>query len=389
MLGWSTVNDVFVQRLNALGNRVWGDSGVQVTNRPGNVSAGNVAITSNGYGGAIVAWVEGDYPEDMMTYTQCIDSAGNILWTQNGITLSDTSMSSGGVAISRDITGRAIVNWSSHKKNGVVDTARMFAQRVSPSGQLQWGMNGIRLGQVLAGGSKRNTSDLLGGAYIGYGNKIQHVDSNGNLLWSAERVEFTSYQTLIQNSSQTINSFSGIWNFWSQETDQQTSFDIYGQYINSLGNILWESIGRPICIETNIQNTPQAISDNHGSAIIVWDDFRNGHSNVYAAKVDTVGTITKIEDQGQLLPLVPYLEQNYPNPFNPSTTIEFFLTTRSYVTLKIFNLLGEEIEVLVNGELEAGEHLINWEAKNLPSGIYFYKLTTDNLNITKKMILLR
>ncbi|MBU2445503.1 MAG: T9SS type A sorting domain-containing protein [Bacteroidetes bacterium] len=47
------------------------------------------------------------------------------------------------------------------------------------------------------------------------------------------------------------------------------------------------------------------------------------------------------------------------------------------------------IEVLVNGELEAGEHLINWEAENLPSGIYFYKLTTDNFNITKKMILLK
>lgn len=83
------------------------------------------------------------------------------------------------------------------------------------------------------------------------------------------------------------------------------------------------------------------------------------------------------------------LYQNYPNPFNPSTTIEFSLPVRSHVVLRIFNILGEEIEVLVNGELEVGEHLINWEAKNLPSGIYFYRLITDNFNTTRKMILLR
>ncbi|MBU2446680.1 MAG: T9SS type A sorting domain-containing protein, partial [Bacteroidetes bacterium] len=100
------------------------------------------------------------------------------------------------------------------------------------------------------------------------------------------------------------------------------------------------------------------------------------------------GGVTFIDEE----PNMPYtfvLQQNYPNPFNPSTTIEFSLPVRSRGILKIFNILGEEIEVLVNGELEAGEHLINWEAKNLPSGIYFYRLITDNFNITRKMVLLR
>ena len=83
------------------------------------------------------------------------------------------------------------------------------------------------------------------------------------------------------------------------------------------------------------------------------------------------------------------LGQNYPNPFNPSTKINFSLPERSFISLKIFNSLGEEIETLLNEEFEKGSYEYEWNAANLPSGIYFYKLQTDSFTETKKMILLK
>ncbi|HPN38763.1 MAG TPA: T9SS type A sorting domain-containing protein [Melioribacteraceae bacterium] len=83
------------------------------------------------------------------------------------------------------------------------------------------------------------------------------------------------------------------------------------------------------------------------------------------------------------------LFQNYPNPFNPSTTISFILPTSGFVSLKVFDSLGKEVTTLINEEKQAGSHSINFDAKNLSSGIYYYKLTTGNFIETKKMVLVR
>jgi hypothetical protein len=83
------------------------------------------------------------------------------------------------------------------------------------------------------------------------------------------------------------------------------------------------------------------------------------------------------------------LSQNYPNPFNPSTTINFTLPEASNVTLKIFNTLGEEVSVLVNRIMEAGTHNFNFEASQLHSGIYFYRLEAGTFNQVRKMTLLK
>ena len=83
------------------------------------------------------------------------------------------------------------------------------------------------------------------------------------------------------------------------------------------------------------------------------------------------------------------LAQNYPNPFNPSTNINYTIPEKSMVSLKIFNLLGAEIKELVNGEIEPGQYNVEFNASNLPSGIYFYRLETNSFVETKKMILLK
>ena len=83
------------------------------------------------------------------------------------------------------------------------------------------------------------------------------------------------------------------------------------------------------------------------------------------------------------------LEQNYPNPFNPSTTISFTLTANQFVTLKVFNALGEEVSTLVNGNLTQGLHSINFNANGLSSGFYIYRLESGNLVQVRKMMLLK
>jgi hypothetical protein len=83
------------------------------------------------------------------------------------------------------------------------------------------------------------------------------------------------------------------------------------------------------------------------------------------------------------------LEQNYPNPFNPSTTIKFNLPVKEFVSLKIYDVLGNEVAVILNEEKPAGLHSIEFEASGLASGIYFYKLLAGSNITTRKMILLK
>ena len=83
------------------------------------------------------------------------------------------------------------------------------------------------------------------------------------------------------------------------------------------------------------------------------------------------------------------LEQNYPNPFNPSTTIKYTLGERSAVTLKVYDVLGNEVANLVNTTQEAGQHTINFNASGLSSGLYIYTLNTGNFTSSKKMMLLK
>jgi hypothetical protein len=83
------------------------------------------------------------------------------------------------------------------------------------------------------------------------------------------------------------------------------------------------------------------------------------------------------------------LEQNYPNPFNPNTIIEYSLKDKEFVTLKIFDVLGNEVTTLVNEEKSAGRYRVDFNASGLSTGVYFYKITAGSFSATRKMIILR
>ena len=98
---------------------------------------------------------------------------------------------------------------------------------------------------------------------------------------------------------------------------------------------------------------------------------------------------TGVRTTVELRPSTFNLGQNYPNPFNPSTVIRFDLPSRSFVTLKVYDIVGREITELVNGLTEAGTHEIKFDASGLPSGVYLYRITADKFVETKKLLLLK
>jgi uncharacterized delta-60 repeat protein len=133
-------------------------------------------------------------------------------------------------------------------------------------------------------------------------------------------------------------------------------------------------------------------TDVNGTWILKIYDWQTGNTGtlkawslVFMIQNNTIG-IHNISGEN---PNSYVLSQNYPNPFNPTTNIKFQLPYSGYVRLAVFDLLGREIETLVNEKLNAGTYNVDWNAPKYPSGVYFYKLETEGFVETRKMILIK
>jgi photosystem II stability/assembly factor-like uncharacterized protein len=102
-----------------------------------------------------------------------------------------------------------------------------------------------------------------------------------------------------------------------------------------------------------------------------------------------ISEITSIKNEKVQVPNNFFLFQNYPNPFNPSTTINYTVPKKSFVTIKVYDILGREVKTLINDEKPAGNYSVNFAANNLASGIYFYTIKAGSFVQTKKMVLLK
>jgi hypothetical protein len=159
------------------------------------------------------------------------------------------------------------------------------------------------------------------------------------------------------------------------------SLEVFREYWASLGKDYLkpgDKIGVCALIETPI--------DGWGS-----DFSPRGEMTVPEAETDNGINLEKkgIASEDVSLPSDFRLNQNYPNPFNPETTIRFSLPEESEVLLEIYNSAGQLLETLVNKRLGIGHYNITWNAINMPSGIYFYRIKTSRFIDLKKMILLR
>jgi hypothetical protein len=128
------------------------------------------------------------------------------------------------------------------------------------------------------------------------------------------------------------------------------------------------------------------VSDSAG-ADLAWAGTFNGEEDVYYGRITS--PLVEVGGQNGKAPVSFSLSQNYPNPFNPSTTVSYIIPHSSFVTLKVFDLLGREIATLVSDKLNAGTHTTRWDATGSPSGVYFFRLVAGEFTQTKKMVLVR
>ncbi|MGA9408504.1 MAG: T9SS type A sorting domain-containing protein [Bacteroidota bacterium] len=141
----------------------------------------------------------------------------------------------------------------------------------------------------------------------------------------------------------------------------------------------WKSsngYGYPVPENLRYSNSSLQSAGSDGKAL--------GDLNWFPEQITAVSQKTTAE-----VPMQYTLSQNYPNPFNPTTTIEYSIPQNSYVTLKVYNVLGQEVSWVVNQEQKAGSFTVNFDASRLASGIYFYKIQAGNFTMTKKMLLLK
>ncbi|MCH8306360.1 MAG: T9SS type A sorting domain-containing protein [Candidatus Marinimicrobia bacterium] len=153
------------------------------------------------------------------------------------------------------------------------------------------------------------------------------------------------------------------------------------------GGITWEEIKLDIDIpERSYRWVVPQLTIDEGRIRIYMDNVGGGYTGT-SENFSIRGVVT-VEDE-EAFSRSFNLYPNYPNPFNPSTTISFTLSKSSHISLLIYDIHGREVESLIEGIQPAGSHSIEWNASNLASGVYFYRLTADEFIQTRKMILIK
>jgi hypothetical protein len=128
---------------------------------------------------------------------------------------------------------------------------------------------------------------------------------------------------------------------------------------------------------------------NRGTALLLSPSNHYLYTAIKDSGVYRTAVITTVLENGKSLPTVVSLFQNYPNPFNPATTIQYSLPAKVFVTLRVYNILGQEIATPVNKEQEFGSYQVQFDGRDLSSGVYFYRLQAGDFVDTKKLLLLK
>jgi predicted GH43/DUF377 family glycosyl hydrolase len=201
--------------------------------------------------------------------------------------------------------------------------------------------------------------------------KVLFISSNEYHMW------YTGEQTVGLRQAGWATSVDGI--HWNKYDDTTTTSTLYADS---------DPVLKPSPGQWDEFSVHAGSVMLEGDSLRMWyagsgDLWRIGHAT---APFPITGIF---ENEGIFVPGDYVLRQNYPNPFNPTTSIKYGVAVKSHIVIKVFNVLGSEVAILVNEEKSAGTYEVGFDATALPSGVYFYRLRTGSYVETKKMVLLR
>jgi N-acetylneuraminic acid mutarotase len=337
-----------------------------------------------------------------------------------------------------DPTNHRMLVWSGQVTGGLFSDISVWALNFSSPSFVSWeklpSSSNVppRLGSVAVYVPYQNQIIMFGG----FGSTGQRDDTyaldNVNYLWQAllprtyippARSFHTAtydlfYKRVIIFGGQASTYLDGLWAYTPDSTKWDsvvttTSLQPEGRYLTSMvttqdnqiilfggrtaagdTNDVWQfSIARKKWTQYTITDEQPAPREGHVAIYRPDEDdmviFGGKGAGLYNDLWSFSRPVTSVEKEPPPLPDDFVLYQNSPNPFNPTTRITFQIPKESYVTLKVFNLLGIEIANLVEGELSAGIHSRVWDAQDTPSGVYLYQLTAGGYTTVKKMVLMK
>ena len=245
-------------------------------------------------------------------------------------------------------------------------------------------------------------ANLWVGALSFYGNYIYAGTSSGiyystnyGSSWNFGGMDYKWIKSLCENNGKLFALCEdGIYfldssNNWNKIELQETN---YFQFIKSFESKLFAGVNRTLLMSEDNGLTWQSIFESKEDTF-VSDVYANSQYLYCGTSGDglwkiKLSEVTEIKEQIQHS-LSYSLSQNYPNPFNPTTSIEYSVARNEYVSLKVYDILGNEISTLVNEVKSPGSYKVNFNGSNLSSGIYFYKFNAGNYSSINKMILLK
>lgn len=420
-------NDIYAQRLNAAGTAQWmngADNGIAVCAVA--QSQDRPVIVSDRAGGFIAAWEDArDFGRDI--FAQRVNAAGARLWTANGVGVATGSGLQNQVRIAEDGAGGVLLVWQDGR-NTAVDYD-VYAQRLNSSGTPLWAANGVPVCvNALRQEEPKIVTDGAGGAFVSWFDQrnalnwdtySQHVNSSGKPLWTLDGVATSATDGDQVVTTLVPDGTGGALCAWSDS--RGGDYDVYAQFVtgspnavaimsfeatthdgvvelrsrfrSDLGvqgvNIYRGAKGGPLAPIARV-GAGEGREFGYEDATVQpgeWYDYQIGVSDADGEFFSPIVSVRVDE-------MTLRLEQNRPNPFNPSTTIRFVIPKQGHVLLAIYDANGAIVRTILDADNPHGAHEVQWDGRDdrgtvVGSGVYFYRLTAESRSETKKMILVK
>jgi len=377
------------------------NSKFNITNSHSEVEVLNVHVGTNAYAGGFIGYIEITGDNDISGIIEDCYSTGNV-------SLTDQAGKYGyaGGFIARTHSDEFHTKWSEIRRcystGNVIGVTGSDGNTYSPAGGFIGNVNWrYKVSECYSTGNVTSIGKDAGGfiGYLKYEGRVENCYSTGNVTrvsgstqpnfggfigsqnaWGSSPVYYSVVKNCYSTGKVTGTDINGYGFFGHQASACKDTANFWDKELAMQDS----SIGNATGLTTAEMKTESTFTDAGWDFDNVWEIIGDNYPTLQMKKVDV-----NEGNRSLIYPTRFVLEQNYPNPFNPTTVIEFALPKQAAVKLSVYNILGEKVAELVNGTLSAGYHSVSFNASDLSSGIYIYKITAGNFVSVKKMMLLK